>query len=188
MSSHFSPEQLDVMSFARARAHLDSRLTRDVDGASLARLFNRLSDEACEPQGLNSVSWHAQAELRPGASGELQPWLSLEVECSVRLVCQRCLTPADISVSAQRWFRFVADEATAAAEDDESDEDVLALEPRFNLIELVEDELLMAIPLVPMHDVCPDVVPTSAGEEEFQAVLESRPSAFAALAQLKKPT
>jgi uncharacterized protein len=188
MTSHFSPEQLDVMSFARARADLDSYLTRDSDGPALERLFSRLNDEACEPEGLNSVSWHAQAELRPGASGELQPWLSLEVGCSVRLVCQRCLTPADISVAAQRWFRFVADEATAAAEDDESDEDVLALEPRFNLIALVEDELLMAIPLVPMHEVCPEVVPTSAGEEEFQAVLETRPSAFAALAQLKKPT
>ena len=188
MTSHFSPEQLDVMSFARARAELDSHLTRDSDGPELERLFSRLNDEACETQGLRSVSWHAQAELRPGASGDLQPWLSLEVGCSVRLVCQRCLTPADISVAAQRWFRFVADEATAAAEDDESDEDVLALEPRFTLIALGEDGLLMAIPLVPMHEVWPEVVPPSAGEEEFQAVLETRPSAFAALAQLKKPT
>jgi uncharacterized protein len=188
MSSYFSAEQLDVMSFARARANLDSHLTLDADGPALERLFGRLVDEACEPQGLRSVTWHAQAELRPGASGDPVPWLCLDVGCSVRLVCQRCLTPADVSVVAQHWFRFVADEATAAAEDDDSDEDVLALEPRFNLIALVEDELLMAIPLVPMHDVCPGVVPTSAGEEEFQAALETRPSAFAALAQLKKPS
>jgi uncharacterized protein len=186
MSRHFSAEQLDVMSFAVARAHLNSHLTREVDGSALERLFGRLNDAACETQGLRSVSWHAHAELRPGASGDVQPWLSLEVGCSVRLVCQRCLMPADIPVAAHRWFRFVADEATAAAEDDESDEDVLALERRFNLIELVEDELLMSIPLVPMHDACPAVVPTSAGEEEFQAVVQTRPSAFAALAQLKK--
>jgi len=185
MSTSYSPEQFDVMACARSNARLTSMMTRDADGAALTRFFSRLETEASDPQGLATVSWAVQTELRPGADGQPQPWLHLEAEAGIRMTCQRCLTAADVRVTADRWFRFVTDEATAAVEDDESDEDVLALEPRFNLVQLVEDELLMAMPLVPMHTACPVEVPTSAGEEEFQAVLEARPSPFEALAQLK---
>jgi len=149
--------------------------------------FDRLLQEACEPNGLASVTWRVHAELRPGPTGEPQPWLHVQAQAMLQLLCQRCLGSAPVVIGADRWFRFVADEATAAAEDDESEEDVLALVPRFNLIQLVEDELLMSIPLVPMHDVCPEAIPLSAGEEEFQAAIESRPSPFAALLDLKKP-
>ncbi len=185
MTTRFSPLQLDVAAFAKASANLAFDGAEESEPGGLDRVFARLSAEACEPGGLVHVAWRTQAELRPGANGEPQPWVYLEAEAVLRLRCQRCLAPAELPVSTERWFRFVTDEATAAAEDDESEEDVLALEPRFNLIQLVEDELLMAVPLVPMHDVCPVAVPTSAGEDEFQAVLESRPSAFAALSQLK---
>jgi uncharacterized protein len=185
MTTRFSPSHLDIAAFAQVGGDLAFDVTQVSDADGLARDFSRLSAEACEPGGLTRLAWRARGEMRPGANGAPQPWVHLDVEAQLRLVCQRCLAPAELPVLAQRWFRFVADEATAEAEDDGSDEDVLALEPRFNLTQLVEDELLMALPLVPMHGVCPDVVPTSAGEDEFQAVLETRPSAFAALSQLK---
>jgi uncharacterized protein len=60
--------------------------------------------------------------------------------------CQRCLTPVDVPLDVERSFRFVADEATAEALDDECDEDLLALSREFDLRELIEDELLMACP------------------------------------------
>jgi uncharacterized metal-binding protein YceD (DUF177 family) len=69
--------------------------------------------------------------------------------------CQRCLTPVDVPLAVERSFRFVADEATAEALDDESEEDLLALSREFDLRELIEDELLMALPVVPRHDECP---------------------------------
>jgi uncharacterized protein len=186
MTIRFSPSHLDIAAFAKVGGELVFEAAQDSDTDDLARGFGRLSAEACEPGGLVRLAWRARGELRPGAHGEPQPWVRLEAEAQLRLVCQRCLVPAEIPVVSERWFRFVADEATAEAEDDESEEDVLALEPKFDLVHLVEDELLMAIPLVPMHGVCPDVVPTSAGEDEFQAALEIRPSAFAALSQLKR--
>ena len=143
-----------------------------------------------------SVSWSAQPELRERlgtlaaepqgrAAGGPQLWLHLQAQADVPQICQRCLTPTVEHVEVDRWFRFVSDEATAAAEDDESDEDVLVLEPRFNLHELIEDELLMALPLVPMHDECPVPVRMSAGELEAQVQERERPNPFAALAALK---
>jgi len=92
------------------------------------------------------------------------------------------------ALEVDRWFRFVADEATAAAEDDDCEEDVLALEPRPNLHELLEDELLMALPLVPMHETCPEPVKMQAGDPGIQAQADSpeRRNPFSELAKLKK--
>lgn len=182
MTKHFSPRQLDVVRFAREAASLDGSgaLTGDV-GAD----FPRLQDEACEPGGLSSLEWRVTGQQRAGADGAPVPWLHVEARAVLKLVCQRCLAAADVPLEVDRWFRFVADEATAAAQDDACDEDVLAWEPKPDVLELVEDELLMAVPLVPMHMQCPDAPPMSTGEEEFESALVQRPSAFAALAHIK---
>jgi uncharacterized protein len=47
---------------------------------------------------------------------------------------------------------------------------------------LVEDELLMALPMVPMHDTCPESIQTQYESPHF----EDKPHPFAALARLKE--
>jgi uncharacterized protein len=47
---------------------------------------------------------------------------------------------------------------------------------------LVEDELLLALPLVPMHEHCPRQLPMSAGDAEVAPA----PKPFAALASLRR--
>jgi uncharacterized protein len=89
-------------------------------------------------------------------------------------------------VEVDRWFRFVADEATAEALDDDSEEDLLALEPRPSLVELVEDELILSLPLVPLHERCPQPLSTADGPAGGEKAPGSeRPHPFAALAKLK---
>jgi uncharacterized protein len=100
------------------------------------------------------------------------------------LQCQRCLTPVLETVQAERSFRFVADEATAAALDDEAEEDILVISRDFDALDLVEDELILSLPLVPMHEVCPQAVPMSAVDPDFAAATE-RPNPFGVLADLK---
>lgn len=162
----------------------------------LTALERLCSDWPADDAALNNpVVWEATPVWReplPGAgvvqarvAGGAQLWLHLTVQAQVPQVCQRCLTPALEAVEVDRWFRFVADEATAAAEDDDSDEDLLVLEPRFNLLALIEDELLMGLPLVPMHAVCPVAVQLSAGDIDAPAAEAERPHPFAALAALK---
>jgi uncharacterized protein len=80
----------------------------------------------------------------------------------------------------------VATEEIAMEQDDASEEDLLVMLPQFDLLGLLEDELLMALPLVPMHDECP-VLPTfSAGMMDVPESVPDKPNPFAALAQLKK--
>ncbi len=82
------------------------------------------------------VRWQCRGEMRPDARGKSVPWLHLQAEAAVSLTCQRCLGPVSENLEVDRWFRFVADEATAEPEDEDSEEDVLALEPRPDMLAL----------------------------------------------------
>ena len=166
------------------------RLARDageLDGRAPLGLFSRLQDslhpEVPPPAG-DAVSWAARGEARPRAGADPELWLHLTADTRVPLVCQRCLGPIETALVVDRSFRFERDEARAAALDAEVEEDVLVLGPRFDLLELIEDELLLALPLVPRHDHCPTALPLPADEpaEEVEPV---RPNPFAALAALK---
>ena len=59
----------------------------------------------------------------------------------------------------EKALRFVHGEDAAAELDADSDDDVLASSRSLDLRALIEDELLLALPLVPRHEACP---PTSA--------------------------
>jgi uncharacterized protein len=124
--------------------------------------------------------------MRTVTGGPAVPWIHLDATVTLPLVCQRCLQPVDTPLQADRWFRFVADEETAALEDEEAEEDVLVSSHDFDLRELVEDELLMDIPFAPVHEVCPAPVPMSAADPDFDAAGQERPNPFAALEALKK--
>ena len=129
------------------------------------------------------VRWRATGSLRP-VGGEKQVWLALQADADVILQCQRCLLPLDEAVHVDRQFRFVDDEATAAALDDEMEDEVLALPKSLNLRDLVEDEMLLALPLVPRHDVCPEPVTLQFGDVEIVEADTAHP--FAGLALLRK--
>jgi uncharacterized protein len=125
-----------------------------------------------------------QGAIDPEQRSKEDAWLHLEAKATVPLTCQRCLHPVQVELLIEQDFRFVADEATALAEDEESDEDLLVLEDSFDLMALIEDELLMSLPLVPMHPAClSEQAPTSAEEEAILA--EVKPNPFAVLASLK---
>ncbi|HMA09312.1 MAG TPA: DUF177 domain-containing protein, partial [Ramlibacter sp.] len=119
--------------------------------------------------------------------GHVHPeiWLHLRAQAVLPLTCQRCLGTVDFELVVDRAFRFVSDEETAAAQDDQAEEDVLALSRSFDLMGLVEDELLMEMPLAPRHEVCPDPVQLSAADPDFEDGAAPREHPFALLGKLK---
>lgn len=183
MTKEYSPDRLDVKAFVQASAHLA--------GHDSLLKYERLAHEA---KGLHPdlrVDWDAKGELRPAAAAAdvdvdaPQFWLHLTVHATFPMQCQRCLTPVDVPLDVGRSFRFVADEATAEALDDDAEEDLLALSREFSLHELIEDELLMALPVVPLHEECPTHVPMTASDEDFEEANVERPNPFAALAGIR---
>lgn len=177
MTTEFSPLRLDVNGLAADAATLT--------GADPVNDYPRLVAELTDPASDVQVHWQAQGEERAGASGAAVPWVHLSVDVVVPLVCQRCMTPVETPLVVDRWFRFVADEATAEAEDDESEEDLLVVARDFNLKGLIEDELIMEIPVTPVHETCPVHVQLSAADADFDTVEGAKPNPFAVLDALR---
>jgi uncharacterized protein len=178
MSKQFSARRLDVKSFAEEGG--------TATGQEPLRTHPRLLAETQGRQPEAPVTWSATGELRNPRHVHPQLWVHLKAGATLSLTCQRCLAPVDVAVSTDRSFRFVAEEETAAAEDDAAEEDVLALSRSFDLLELVEDELLMALPLAPRHETCPPVR-LALEDEGFEGSSARHENPFAVLGQLKGP-
>ena len=106
----------------------------------------------------------------------------LQADTSAWLTCQRCLQPMAEPLAVDTRIRFVRGEAQAEALDGEEDYDVLALARSLDLRALVEDELLLALPIVPRHEVCPQPLAVAAEPDADEAAPRENP--FAALAAL----
>lgn len=197
----FASEKLDIQAFIEEGAALSGELPV----SALARVAAGLMP-GLDLGELPAVRWSAQGRVVPQRVGGQQLWLDLQAEAVLEWECQRCLHGVREPLAIDLQIRFARDEAEAARLDAESDEDVLPLARHINLLELLEDELIMAQPLVPRHEVCPtDVealmyderetpVPgapasSSAGPDEPEASepAAGKPHPFAALAALKKP-
>lgn len=177
MKQDISNKHLDVRVFAQSSACLTEE--------SLLARYGRLMQET---QGLgaeNHVKWSARGESRLDSAGAAQIWLHLKVDALVPLTCQRCLLPADMSIAIDQSYRFVDSEELAELQDAQAEEDVLALSPDFSLAELIEDEVLMALPLIPLHDPCPVPVKLEAVDPGFDAAFEGKRQPFAVLEKLK---
>jgi uncharacterized protein len=134
------------------------------------------------------VRWRAQGLTRAVKGGEPELWLALQADTVVALQCQRCLQPMTETLVVDRRFRFVADEDEAARLDETSEDDVLALSGRLDLRALVEDELILALPLVPRHGQCPKPLPVGPAVDADAPGPDARPNPFAALARLRAKT
>lgn len=167
----------DVAGFAAQGATFEAQ----TQVQTLARLAG---DDA---QGDTLVHWRVQGEQRERLGGLPTVRLHLTAQGGVLRTCQRCLEPVLLKLDVDRRLRFVRGEATAARLDAEGDEDVLALEPVFDLLTLVEDELLLALPVIAMHAACDPPMPAAdQGDDGRDAkVSVAADSPFAALAALK---
>ena len=177
MKNESPPTHLDVKAFAQAANHLA--------GHNSLSKYERLMEET---QGLGAdvmLNWSALGELQTDEAVAEQVWLNLTVDVSLPLTCQRCLGPVDIAVSLKQSFRFVSSEADAEAQDEESEEDVLALNPDFNLSDLIEDEVLMALPVVPRHDECPVELKLEVEDADFETASAEKRNPFAVLVKLQ---
>ncbi len=146
-------------------------------GSSLTRWAN----SGLSPDQVSEVAWQARFELKTDATSRSTAWLHLKAQAELKLECQRCLQPMSWPQQVDCTYRFVPTEALALEQDNEAEEDVLSLEQPLDLLELVEDELIMDLPMVPMHEKCPVSVKTGTQTPDFT----EKAHPFATLAGLK---
>jgi len=177
MTKEFSASRLDVKGFAEEGAELSGKDTIGRHERLMAETRGRGAEMA--------LAWSARGELRNPGHVNPEVWLHVRADAVLPLTCQRCLGPVQMPVTVDRSFRFVADEETASALDDQSEEDLLALSRSFDLMELIEDELLMDLPVAPRHGVCPEPVKMAAVDPGFEDVAERAENPFAQLGKLR---
>lgn len=137
---------IDAFEFCRIRERRDG----DMAISELPRLAVETADRS------GSIHW----ALEGGADTLGRPMLVLSVSGSVRLMCQRCLSPMTFKVASMSSLILAKDEAGADEIDltlsDDDTFDVIVGSKALNVADLIEDEAMLAIPFSPKHDVCPD--------------------------------
>jgi uncharacterized protein len=145
------------------------------EGETPVAKLERLVRDCASPAG--TLAWKVQG----GNSKQGYPQLRLGVTGTVQLTCQRCLAPFAYEIDSSTALLLGENDANAdeieAIIDDESI-DVIVGTRSMNLMDLIEDEALLALPQAPKHDVCPDT-------GLLDAVRSEKPSPFDALKALK---
>ena len=162
---------IDVDRLADAEADVDFT----VPLAELPRLRAQLANVAGEVHG--RVHFRRAANI---------PVAELTLAGTAHLLCQRCLGALDVGVEATAEVGLVATEADVSRVPEEL-EPVLAPEGRISVGELVEEELLLTLPIVPLHaeDACSAAaVAEPPGEGGREGGETQKP--FAQLAELLK--
>lgn len=180
-TQRFDARRLDVEAFAKGAALLAGAWP----AAELSRLMQSAPAD-CNPNELQPVHWQVAGELRRAQAADQQVWLRLKLDARLPLVCQRCLGAVDTSVHVDTSIRFVRGEEAAEHLDAEGNADVLALTTRLDLQTLAEDELILALPLVPRHERCPPGGADSSMRAEEAPGNAAVEHPFAALAALQR--
>jgi len=171
------PEHLDIEPLAQSGG--------TIGGHDLLSNYKRLMAESKDVAPDAVLVWQAQGELRVDLSAGAQSWLRLTVQTRLPLTCQRCLNRVDVVVKVDQHFRFVENEQTAQEQDEICEEEVLAISHDLNLAELIEDEVLLALPLIPRHEICPVPVKLAAVDAGFRDAPTEKPNPFAVLDKLR---
>lgn len=181
MNKDFSPRHLDVVQFGKSQGQMRGHTPL----AQLSRLLQDLEvvpRDADEPYG---IEWEASGWVVEGTGGQAdQSWMRLVAKALVPQICQRCTGLVNFPIELDYQYRFVATEKEAMEQDEWAQEDVLVLSKAFDLVQLIEDELLMAMPIIPRHERCDVSLPMQVADAAFQGD-EPVPHPFDALKAIK---
>lgn len=155
---------IDGLQFARSGSLREGTL----DAGQLPRLAE-----------LHYAVRRAGFRLSGAINGNGKPVLNLRATAEGSMPCQRCLGQVDtaLAVDAELLLSRSLEEIESA--DDDLDRVLAGRE--MDVAALVEDELILGLPMVPRHEACGAAV---AGRD---AAAVARPSPFAALAALRRP-
>ena len=155
---------IDSLEFARA----GEKRAGSLGISRLKRLADALADEA------GALDW----SLVGWRDEDGDSWLRLEVRGSLKLRCQRCLGAVDFPAAIDSRLQLVRPGEPwpdDGLEDDVSD--AIAADKALSIEALVEDEVLLALPIAPRHENC---------EAPRAVAVEQEPSPFGVLAKIRK--
>lgn len=156
-------------------------LAGEFDPAALPRLRELLIESSPQP---------ARFEMRARRDEARRLLLEGEVEATLICTCQRCMEPVTLAVNGAFHLGVVSDEDAAANLPSELDPLLLDDDGETPLATVLEDELLLALPVIAKHaDITECGERARLGreteEKEFDAAAK-RENPFAVLKKLKQ--
>jgi len=132
---------IDSLTFAREAGSLQGELPI----AGLTRVLDLLAESA------GRLAY--RVEGRMGARNRSQLWL--ELDGTLTLCCQRCLEGVEYPLEVRSLLEFVDDEDELTQEEIEDDSrDFLLSQKELDVMALIEDEIILALPAAPCHESC----------------------------------
>ena len=123
--------------------------------------FSRLAEVVCSNQG--EVTARLKFATRAGTN-----CLDGHVQAELELRCERCLEPVKRHIESGFRFGLITREDEADALPKEF-EPLLAQNYELSLIELVEDEILLSLPIVARHDEeCSEILQKHKDDDRVQ--------------------
>jgi uncharacterized protein len=133
--------------------------------------------------------WKLETYFESSPGSEPNQFMNLELKGQIHLVCQRCLKNCPIELSESRRFALVGseDEADAFPMEDDQQEPLVASQ-HFDVLETIEDEILLSLPLIPKHPegMCEAHVSAFGVDAGKSEALEKRENPFNILKDIKK--
>jgi uncharacterized protein len=111
------------------------------------------------------------------------------LRANLRVTCQRCLEGMALELEAMPWFILIR--PGARRDSIEAEPDTLIVDKPLSLITLAEDELLLALPMVPMHEAsrCPAgryIAAAEVNKMHSSKMRKQSQSPFSILSKLRK--
>jgi len=123
-----------------------------------------------------------EVELSFSMMGKGLPVITGTLSTQVLAECQRCLTPVELLVNSDVHLQVVVDDAAANHISDQWEPLVFGGDGQLSLAQIVEDELLVNLPAICLHE--PAKCQQPDGHNEL-AVAADKPNPFKLLSQLK---
>ncbi|NJD34966.1 MAG: metal-binding protein [Betaproteobacteria bacterium] len=164
MADSIAGAVIDYLEFARSGGMLERNVRLDE--------LPRLADLLASTEGFLSV------RLEGSRDDKGKSWLQVDIAGEPVLHCQRCLGGVEFPLAISSRLQLIAP-GEEWPDDDLADDsaDAIEAEKALAVLSLVEEEVLLALPIAPRHEQCN--LPSGNATE-------NGPSPFAALAALKK--
>jgi uncharacterized protein len=126
-----------------------TRKEQTLSGTFKITEFARLQQELLNPK--DEINWTLQGFTHAG-----KRCLSLHLSGNLVLTCQRCLKPMNHQLDEYQEYYLFHTEEQAEAHDMEDPKDALVHNNQFIIFDLIEDEVILALPMMSIHEICPE--------------------------------
>jgi uncharacterized protein len=160
-----NPILIDPLKHAREGRQIAGKLP-------VSGLDERVLTELVDTNG--EVSW----TLTGFVDQQRRPALRIRLDARLSVPCGRCLQPLAVELGGDSVVTlFTSEEKLDEAVEADESLDAIIAEPELDVVALIEDEIIMGLPLSPLHDDC--------GTEHLARAKADKPNPFAVLAALK---